>query len=145
MTRVLLVDDHAFVRAQIAEILSAAPDIEVTGACADGADVVPAAAAATPDVILMDLRMPIKSGIEATRDLLAVAPGVRVVILTGSPTPGAVLASAEAGAVGLLLKGGDPDLLIEAVRTVAAGGTAWAIEPKPANSGLAVHRRLRHS
>ena len=129
MTRVMLVDDHAFVRAQIAEILSGTPDIEVVGECADGADVLPAAAAAAPDVVLMDVRMPIKSGIEATRDLLAVAPRVRVLMLTGSPTPGAVADSEQAGAVGLLLKGGDPDVLIEAVRTVAAGGTAWTITP----------------
>ncbi len=129
MTRVLLVDDHAFVRAQIAEILTATPDLEVVGECADGADVLPALADAAPDVVLMDVRMPIKSGIEATRDLMAVAPDVRVLMLTGSPTPAAVLESAAAGAVGLLLKGGDADLLIDAVRTVAAGGTAWAIEP----------------
>src|SRR6478609_1957463 len=120
MTRVLLVDDHAFVRAQIAEILTA-----------------------TPDVVLMDVRMPIKSGIEATRDLMAVAPHVRVLMLTGSPTPGAVLESAEAGAVGLLLKGGDADLLIDAVRTVAAGGTAWAIEPAAVDGAGPGYRRIR--
>jgi DNA-binding NarL/FixJ family response regulator len=142
MTRVLLVDDHAFVRAQIAEILAATPDLEVAGECSDGADVLSAWADAAPDVVLMDVRMPIKSGIEATRDLLAVAPHVRVLMLTGSPTPGAVLESAEAGAAGLLLKGGDADLLIDAVRTVAAGGTAWAIEPAAASGGRG---RVRHS
>jgi DNA-binding NarL/FixJ family response regulator len=93
----------------------------------------------------MDVRMPIKSGVEATRDLLAVAPHARVLMLTGSPTPGAVLDSAQAGAVGLLLKGGDADLLIQAVRTVAAGGTAWAIEPATANGGSSAHRRLGRS
>jgi DNA-binding NarL/FixJ family response regulator len=140
MTRVLLVDDHAFVRAQIAEILSGTQDIEVAGECADGAEVLPALAAVVPDVVLMDVRMPIKSGIDATRDVLAVAPHVRVLMLTGSPSPRTVLDSAQAGAVGLLLKGGDPDSLIDAVRTVAAGGTAWEIEP-PAQVELA-HRRV---
>src|SRR6478752_138081 len=143
MTRVLLVDDHAFVRAQIGEILTATPDLEVAGECSDGADVLSALADAAPDVVLMDVRMPIKSGIEATRDLMAVAPHVRVLMLTGSPTPGAVLESAEAGAVGLLLKGGDADLLIDAVRTVAAGGTAWAIEPVATNGHA--NGRIHHS
>jgi len=136
MTRVLLVDDHAFVRAQIADLIGGSPDLEVAGECADGADVLPASAAAAPDVVLMDVRMPIKSGIEATRELLAVSPQVRVLMLTGSPTPSAVLDSAQAGAVGLLLKGGDPDELLDAVRTVAAGGTAWTIEPGPPNGRL---------
>ena len=141
MTRVLLVDDHAFVRAQIAEILSSAPDIQVVGECVDGADVLAVAAGALPDVVMMDVRMPIKSGIEATRDLLGAAPQVRVLMLTGSPTPGVVQDCAQAGAVGLLLKGGDPDRLIEAVRTVAAGGTAWTIEPSAA-PGTAEYRPI---
>ncbi len=143
MTRVLLVDDHAFVRAQIAEILTATPDLEVVGECADGADVLPALADAAPDVVLMDVRMPIKSGIEATRDLMAVSPQVRVLMLTGSPTPGAVLESTAAGAAGMLLKGGDAVLLTDAVRTVAAGGTAWAIEPVAMNGHA--NGRIHHS
>jgi len=77
------------------------------------------------DLVLMDLQMPVMSGTTATRDLLATHPTSRVVMLTGSMSPQIVAESAHAGAVGFLRKGGDPSLLINAVRIVAAGGTVW--------------------
>ena len=122
---VLVVDDHSFVRAQVKSVLLAADGIEVVGECADGAEVVSMAAQVQPDVVLMDVRMPVTSGPTATRDLLASRPASRVVMLTGSMSARVVDESAKAGAVGFLVKGDDPNRLIDAVRTVAAGGTAW--------------------
>jgi DNA-binding NarL/FixJ family response regulator len=122
---VLIVDDHSFIRSQVTGLLHSADGIEVVGECADGAEVVSMAARVHPDVVLMDVRMPVTSGPDATRDLLASRPASRVVMLTGSVSASVVAESAQAGAVGFLVKGDDPNRLIEAVRTVAAGGTAW--------------------
>lgn len=125
MIRVMLVDDHPFVRAGVSGVLSGAGDIEVVGECDDGTLVPETAASVLPHVVLMDVRMPAKSGMEATRDLLASQPGIRVVMLTGSLTGGSLHEAMQAGAVGYLLKGGPPNELVNAVRAVAAGGTAW--------------------
>jgi len=141
MISVLVVDDHSFVRAQVAGLLTNAGGIEVVGECADGAEVVGMAARVQPDVVLMDVRMPGTSGPDATRDLLASRPASRVVMLTGSASARVVAESAQAGAVGFLVKGDDPNRLIAAVRTVAAGGTAW---PTGIEKGRTV-RRVHYS
>lgn len=125
MIRVLVVDDHEFVRTMVSQVLSAADGIEVVGECPDGSDVVPAAARLDPDVVLMDVQMPHRSGIEATRDLVAAASRVRVLMLTGSINSRWLHESVDAGAAGFLLKSGDPQLLVSAVRELAAGGSVW--------------------
>ena len=126
MIRVLIVDDHEFVRAMVAEVLADAEEIRVVGEAADGSEVLDAVEAARPDVVLMDVRMPMKSGvIAATRDLLARQPAIRVLMLTGSAGLSVSAESRRAGAVGLLVKGCDHAVLVRAVRTVAAGGSAW--------------------
>jgi DNA-binding NarL/FixJ family response regulator len=125
MIRVLLVDDHTLVRSAVAAVLNAAEGIEVVGECTDGAQVTSVARTVQPDVVLMDVRMPITSGIDATRYLLAELPDVRVVMLTASGTMRNMEAAAESGAVGFLIKGRSPHQLVDAVRAVAAGGTAW--------------------
>ncbi len=109
-------------------LLNAAAGIEVVAECADGSEVLAVAAAAEPDVVMMDMRMPLTSGADATRKLLSQLPAVRVLMLTGSITSGGLLEAAQAGAVGYLIKGGDGNALITAVRRVAAGGTAWPVE-----------------
>jgi len=125
MIRVLIVDDHEFVRAMVARVLADAERIRVVGEAADGSEVLDAVEAARPDVVLMDVRMPMKSGIDATRDLLARQPAIRVLMLTGSAGLSVSAESRRAGAVGLLVKGCDHAVLVRAVRTVAAGGSAW--------------------
>ncbi|HYN72864.1 MAG TPA: response regulator transcription factor [Nakamurella sp.] len=125
MIRVMIVDDHPFVRAGVLGVLNGADDIEVVGECEDGTQVPEKAASLLPHVVLMDVRMPAKSGMEATRDLLASQPAVRVVMLTGSLTGGSLHEAMQSGAVGYLLKGGPANELVNAVRVVAAGGTAW--------------------
>ncbi len=127
MIRVLVADDHPFVRAGVCGALNDASGIEVVGECADGCDVCELAATVVPDVVVMDLRMPVMSGVDATRSLMALQPAVRVMILTGSVTGEALAQIARAGAVGCLLKLGDPELLVSSVRRVAAGEAVWPI------------------
>lgn len=100
MIRVLVVDDHPFVRAGVSVVLGQALGIEVVGQCADGDQVVGMAAAVHPDVVLMDVQMPVTSGPEATRSLLACQPLVRVLMLTGTMAGAELNEAARAGAVG---------------------------------------------
>jgi DNA-binding NarL/FixJ family response regulator len=127
--RVLVVDDHAFIRTMVTGVLHRADDILVVGECGDGAEVPAMAASVCPDVVLMDIRMPITSGTTATRELLSKHPAIRVIMLTMSMNTRIVTESAKAGAVGFLIKDKDRDLLVTAVRTVAAGGIAWPGDP----------------
>ena len=131
MIRVLVVDDHAFVREASAALLESTGGIAVVGQCADGAEVLGAVAEAAPHVVLMDIEMPITSGMEATRQLTAARPSVRVLIVSGSAATASPQEAAEAGAVGYLTKGGDPQRVVAAVRTAAAGGTAWPVPTRP--------------
>jgi DNA-binding NarL/FixJ family response regulator len=127
--RVLIVDDNALVRAGVVAVLSRTDGIEVVAECADG-DVVPGVAAwVQPDVVLMDMRMPVTSDMDATRSLHARLPTIKVVMMTASPIGGSRQDAARAGAVGYLLKSGDSISIVEAIRAVAAGGTAWFDPP----------------
>lgn len=125
MIRVLVVDDHAFLRDSIAALLATAADIAVVGRCASGAEALAVAPAVNPDVVLMDISMPVLDGVETTRRLRETWPGARVLILTASLDGTTVPDAYQAGAVGCQLKSADPDELIEAVRTVHAGREAW--------------------
>jgi DNA-binding NarL/FixJ family response regulator len=121
MTRVLLVDDDALVRAGLRMILSSADDLEVVGEAGDGGEAVQAVQAHRPDVVLMDVRMPRVDGLTATARVTALPDPPRVVVLTTFGLDDYVLRALEAGAVGFLLKDTPPRELIEAVRVVAAG------------------------
>lgn len=131
MIRVLIVDDNAFVQAALASLLGSVQGIEVVGQCADGAQVVSAADETDPDVVLMDIEMPTTSGLDATRQLLTTHPGARVLIITGSTVTVGSQDAAEAGAVGYVPKGGNPQQLIAAIQAAAAGGTAWPPDQLP--------------
>jgi DNA-binding NarL/FixJ family response regulator len=122
--RVLIVDDQAMVRQGFAALLAAQPDITVVGDAADGAKGVAAARDYAPDVVLMDIRMPVLDGLEATRRMLDVAPGLhrpKVLILTTFDLDDYVFEALRAGASGFLLKDAPAAELVQAVRVVAAG------------------------
>lgn len=121
MIRVLLVDDQSLLRTGFRLVLEAAEDIEVVGEAGDGTSAERMARALTPDVILMDVRMPGRNGIEATEAITAAVPSARVLILTTFDLDEYAFAGLRAGASGFLLKDTRPAELIEAIRVVAAG------------------------
>jgi DNA-binding NarL/FixJ family response regulator len=126
---VLVVDDQAIVRAGFSALLDGQPDLSVVGQAADGAEAVELAAELKPDVILMDVRMPVLDGLAATRQILADAtPGEppRVIMLTTFDLDEYVYDALRAGASGFLLKHSSPDELAAAVRVVAAGDALLA-------------------
>jgi DNA-binding NarL/FixJ family response regulator len=123
--RVLIVDDHAFLRMSLQLLLGATDDIHVVGICTDGSEVAEATAQLLPDVVLMDVKMPGVNGFEATRRLLAVESRIRVLLLTATFDPSYMTEGKSVGAVGLILKADDPSDLPDRIRAVAAGGTAW--------------------
>lgn len=120
--RVMLVDDHRMVLAGLRVILGTEPGVEIVAEAANGAQAVELAAAVRPDVVCMDVQMPVMDGIEATRRICAV-PGrsARVLMLTTFRDELAVEASLRAGASGFVLKNSPPETLIEAIRVVHAG------------------------
>jgi DNA-binding NarL/FixJ family response regulator len=141
MIRVLVVDDHAVVRAGLERLLATAPDIELVGTAENGAEAVDRAAATAPDVVLMDLSMPVLDGIEATRRVLAAQPDVHVVVLTSLSDNRRILDALRAGATGYLLKHAGPDELLGAIRAAVAGGAP--LDPKAARALLDEQRVLR--
>jgi len=126
MITVMVVDDHVIVRAGLAQVLANAPDIQIVGEAADGAEALLLLAAIEPDVILMDLSMPGMDGITATRHILREYPQACVVALTSYGDREHVMAMLDAGARGYLVKDGDPDELVRAVRAAADGGSPLA-------------------
>ncbi|SDX84651.1 two component transcriptional regulator, LuxR family [Geodermatophilus africanus] len=119
--RVLVVDDQALFREALGTLLGARPEIEVVGEAGDGHQALERAAALAPDVVLMDLHMPVLDGIGATRRLRVEQPGVRVLALTTFDDDEDVFAALRAGALGYLLKDVSADRLVEAVQAAARG------------------------
>ncbi|MEU5830531.1 response regulator transcription factor [Micromonospora tulbaghiae] len=119
--RVLIVDDDPLVRGALSMILGGVPDLAVVGEAADGAEVPAAVAAHTPDVVLMDIRMPRVDGLAATEALRATAEPPEVLVLTTFDADEQVLRALRAGASGFLLKDTPPAEIVAAVRRVAAG------------------------
>jgi DNA-binding NarL/FixJ family response regulator len=119
--RVLLADDDALIRAGLAVVLGTAADLEVVAEAADGIEAVDLSLRHTPDVVLMDVRMPGIDGIEATRRLVISRPETKILILTTFHDDEYVYGALRAGASGFLLKRASPERLLDAVRTVAAG------------------------
>jgi NarL family two-component system response regulator LiaR len=119
--RILLADDHALVREGTRELLEREEDFVVISEAGDGAEAVELAAAQPPDVIIMDIAMPVLNGIEATRQIKAICPSTAVLVLTAYDDDQYIFALLEAGAAGYLLKNVRADELVSAVRAVYAG------------------------
>ncbi|MEY2848502.1 MAG: hypothetical protein RI885_1167 [Actinomycetota bacterium] len=141
MIRVLVVDDQSIIRAGLATMLGAEPDIEVVGTSADGADAVADAARLDPDVILMDIRMPRLDGVEATRRIRAEGRSA-VVLVTTFDDEEYLLSGIAAGASGFLLKDAGADLLAAAVRSAQRGDAL--IDPAMTRALLAPRLAASH-
>ena len=119
--RILVVDDHPIVRSGLTSVLASQADFDVVGEATNGDEAIAAAAQLMPDLILMDLRMPVRNGVDASAAILAAQPSTRIVVLTTYASDGEVLRAIEAGAVGYLLKDVPHEELFRALRAVARG------------------------
>jgi two-component system response regulator DesR len=133
--RLLLAEDQAMMRGALAQLLDLEPDLEVVSQVGRGDEIVPAALAARPDVALLDIELPGRSGLDAARDLRAALPGCAVVMVTTFGRPGYLRRAMDAGARGFLVKDGPVEGLADAVRRVCAGETV--VDPALATSALA--------
>lgn len=143
MIRVVLVDDQALFRAGVRMLLASQPDLDVVGEAGDGSEAVALVHATRPDVVLMDIRMPVMDGLAATAEILAQPDPPRIVMLTTFDLDEAAARAIRQGASGFLLKDADPEFLLAAIRTVHAGSSViaasatrelfehFAEEPKP--------------
>ena len=113
MVRVLLADDHGVIRDGLGRLISALDDVELVGVARDGAEAVEECARLTPDVVLMDLDMPVLDGIEATRQIAVEHPQVAVLVLTSFSDGPRIMGALEAGACGYLLKDVDADAVAD--------------------------------
>jgi len=126
MIRVLIVDDQALFRGGIRMLVESQPDLTCVGEAADGAQAVRLADEQQPDVVLMDVRMPVLDGISATDRIVRANPAARVVVLTTFDLDEAAARAIRAGASGFILKDAEPELVLAAIRTVHAGNEVVA-------------------
>jgi DNA-binding NarL/FixJ family response regulator len=143
MIRVLLVDDHRLVRTGLVSLVDAAADMTVVAVASDGAEAVAAAATHRPDVVLMDLSMPVMGGVEATRHIVAAGTAGCVLALTSFSDRDRVMDVLAAGAVGYLLKDSDHEDLLRGIRAAAVGGSP--LDPRVAREVLRAAAAPGHS
>jgi DNA-binding NarL/FixJ family response regulator len=134
MIRVVVADDHGVLRDGLAGVIAEQADMEVVATASDGAEAVETCRTATPDVVLMDLEMPVLDGIEATRQILAERSTTAVLVLTSFSDRQRITGALEAGAVGYLLKDASADEVVRGIRTAAGGGSP--LDPRAARSLL---------
>ncbi|MDH5506252.1 MAG: response regulator transcription factor [Anaerolineae bacterium] len=139
--RLLLVDDQELMREGLRTVLELEPDLVVAGEAANGQAALDSYLEVQPDVVLMDIRMPVKDGVEATREMLARWPEALIIILTTFDDDEYIFQALRAGALGYLLKDVSGQELAKAIRTVAAGGAL--IEPSVARKMFAEFARLQ--
>ena len=132
--RVVLVDDHAVIRAGLAQLLAGTEDIEVVGEADNGATALDVVRATLPDVVLMDLQMPEVDGVTATRNIRAEGLSADVLVLTSYSDSERIVGALDAGAVGYLLKDAEPDDVLHGIRAVSRGESP--IHPRAARTLL---------
>ncbi|MFD1722694.1 response regulator [Amnibacterium endophyticum] len=147
MIRVVLVDDQAMFRRGVSMIVRSQPDLQVVGEAGNGEEAIALVERERPDVVLMDVRMPVLDGVRATERILEAArrrgePGPRVIVVTTFDLDADAAAAIRAGASGFVLKDADPDFLIAAIRTVHAG---TAVVAASATRALLEHYEPRRS
>lgn len=130
--RIFIAEDHALVREGLKRLIADEPDLEVVGEAGNGADACEGVIALKPDVLLLDLSMPVMNGVEATRRLATECPQTKVLGVTVHEDPGYLRELLEAGAVGCVLKRGAPKDLFAGIRAVAKGGLY--VDPQLASS-----------
>jgi DNA-binding NarL/FixJ family response regulator len=123
---VLLVDEHELFRRGVEQVLASADGIAVVGEAADGQTAVELAEELRPDIVVLDLRMPICDGIDATRLIRRSQPGIRVIVLSDSDSEDDIFGVLRAGASGFLLKNAPVDDVVAAIRSIAAGGAVFS-------------------
>lgn len=122
MIRIVIADDHAMVRAGLSQLLGSFEDLEVVGTASDGREALDVVGELRPDLVLMDLSMPLMDGIEATATLKQRYPETHVVVLTTFQEPRQVSAALSAGASGYLVKDVEPEVLVAGIRAAVQGG-----------------------
>lgn len=132
MIRVLLADDHGVIRDGLGRLISALEDVELVAVAADGAEAVAQRALVNPDVVLMDLDMPVLDGIEATKRIVAEHPQTAVLVLTSFSDRPRIMGALEAGACGYLLKDVDAEEVAEGIRAAARGESP--LDPRAART-----------
>ena len=119
--KILIADDHPLMRQGLRVIIEAQQDLELVGESSNGEQAVQQALALHPDIVIMDLQMPFKDGLAATREIAQADPHARVLVLTSFPDDDNVYTAIKAGAMGFLLKDSSAEYLLDAIRTVARG------------------------
>lgn len=138
--RLLVVDDQALFREGLVTLLAMQPDFEIAGEASNGAEAVAAFARLKPDVVLMDLRMPVKNGVDATREIIQADAGARVIVLTTFEDDEEVFGALHAGAAGYLLKAAPSERVVEAIRIAARGESV--LHPSVAARVIAEFNRM---
>ena len=119
--KILIADDHPLIRQGLRVIIDTQPDLELVGEASNGEQAVQQALTLHPDIVIMDLQMPVKDGLAATREIAQADPQAQVLVLTSFPDDENVYAAIKAGAMGFLLKDSSAEYLLDAIRTVARG------------------------
>jgi DNA-binding NarL/FixJ family response regulator len=143
--RILLAEDHKIVREGTRQLLQQAPDLQIVAETADGAETVYLAQNLTPDVIVMDVRMPSMNGLEATRAIKSISPSIRILILSAYDDDRYIFPLLQAGASGYLLKTASGAELIDAIRVVHTGGMVFSPPVTDKMLARAGARRFAHN
>jgi len=121
LIKIIIADDHPLIRQGLRVVIEAQPDMELVAEASNGEQAIQQALALKPDIVIMDLQMPVKDGLAATREIAQANPQVQVLILTSFPDDDNVYTAIKAGAMGFLLKDSSAEYLLDAIRTVSRG------------------------